>query len=117
MVAKRTATALLLSSLLVLSCKHSDPFIITGASIDLIGQQFIATNKLMSEALDSNLITQFKYDEWKKFALVFQKGYPVLVDMWDVAASAEDPNKREHISAVISDMLTQLNGFYNEVRK
>ena len=82
--------------------------VVTGESINTVGQQFVATGQAMNRALDAKQVTVEQYRSWAKFAHSFQATYPKLVEGWKVAVRSNDAVKQKEIGQAIVALSTEL---------
>lgn len=74
-------------------CATSDKsrsLVITGETLDAVGQQFVQTGRLYDRLLDAEKITKDEYRDWANYAKRFQLIYPEAVQAWTAGRSTDD---------------------------
>lgn len=82
--------------------------LVTGETLDAVGQQFVRTGQLYNRLLDEKLISEEQYREWARFAKRFQVAYPVAVDLWKearVSTSVEDERRALEVVLTLKNQL------------
>lgn len=103
-------------ALLAASCAHTkDALLISGATIQTAGEQFVAVAELMNDQLDNKKITTEKYMQWAEFASKFQAVYPAAVHIWKMARLANDKVMQDKAAELIVAMIPELVKFASEV--
>ena len=69
---KMNAKVVLVGLLALSACKAVDVTIVSGQSLSILADQFVATASAMDKGLDSGAITQEQYVAWAKFGKKFQ---------------------------------------------
>ena len=104
--------------LLLAACTLSKQFVLSGESLDALGQQFVQTGKLYDQLLENKSITVEDYRAWATFAKRFQAVYPPLVVAWRMAAASESPAaETKKIEDAIISLKNQLVSFYLSAAK
>lgn len=90
------------------SCKHIDPLVVSGDTLNVAGQTFIATSKAMDAALQLKAVTPEQYAKWSTFKPTFQASFDLAVQLWKSAREANDSILQGHAEAVIQQLLSEL---------
>lgn len=98
----------LLPLLMLVACKHVDPYIATGESLKALGQDFIAAGAAMNDLATSHAITPEQYTTWARFATKFKPSYALAVRTWTFATSEKD---KQDVQDIIIDLSGQLASF------
>jgi len=106
-----TAVILLLALTLLLGCATQSGFVVTGESLDSIGNQFVAVGNAYNAALDTKKITPEQYREWATFAKQFKTAYPIAVEGWKSGVKVNDAALQKSSLALISGLVGELGKF------
>ncbi len=93
------------------SCAGDKALLITGESLDAVGQQFIETGAAMNAALEAKVITPPTYARWAVFARKFKQSFPLARHLWEAAADARDEKLQAQATAVVAQMVLDLGGY------
>jgi hypothetical protein len=104
--------AVLLTLALALSCASTTPFVVTGESLDYVGNQFADTAKLMDAALEKGTVSVETYRGWATFVRKFQLLYPVSLQAWESSRRMNDVAKTQQTLAIITQLVQELSDFY-----
>lgn len=97
--------------LLLCACSHQQAFIITGQSIDTLGEQFVVVAEYMNTAVESGTVSEAQYAKWAVFGKKFQAAFPAAVQLFKIALLTEDAAMREKSIDMIALMIPELLQF------
>ena len=84
------------------SCTHDQALIVTGESLDALGQQFASTGAAMNEARAAGTISADTYAGWRTFGRKFQAAYPLACSLWRAADAAKDERLQVQAGAIVA---------------
>jgi len=83
------------------ACTSDKGFLISGESLNALGQTFVVTGQAMNQMLDAKQVTPEQYKAWATFALNFQSVYPSCVQTWKDAVLANDLAREQRVTQAI----------------
>lgn len=104
-----------LSSLLLLACSHTDALIISGHSLNVIGEGFVETAEAMNKAALKGDISSDKYFKWAEFGTKFQATYPAAVHLWRMSVILSDKELQEKSAQLLMVLIPELLQFAQEI--
>jgi hypothetical protein len=107
--------ALLLSSLLFLGCANTTGYIITGRSLNTVGEAFVEVAEAYNKGALQGTISEAQYEKWAEFGAKFQATYPAAVQLWKVSVLANDLALRNDTDKVLASLITELISFATQV--
>lgn len=107
----------LVAAVALSSCAHRQALIVTGDTLESLGDQFLATAALFNAALEKEDITREQYDTFKEFALKFKVVYPAAVHLWELAVISNDALLQQRVLAMIGDLVEPLAKFSADIMK
>lgn len=94
-------------------CKHATTVVLaTGESVNAAGERFVQTASLMRQARDAGALSAETYGRWAEFAKRFKAVYPLLVDAWQITATANDAVAAGKIFEALGELAQELATFY-----
>lgn len=111
---ERPALATALFALTALACSSATPFVATGETTRVLGEQFLATARLMDSGLRSGVVTHEQYRQWRDFGMKFQASFPLAVDLWKAARAANDKAIEAHAAEILSGLAMDLARFFDQ---
>ena len=101
---------LFLAGLLLLSgCTTTSPFVISGTSLAVAGDQFAAVGALYKQGCDvTKVIAQPQCQTWRAFGLKFQQMYPITVQAWKAARATNDAALMKQTDALVTTLMSEL---------
>lgn len=107
------ALALALALLSLGACKHADTIVLSsGEAVNAAGERFIQTADFMRQARDAGAVSPEAYGKWAVFAQRFKVTYPLLVDAWQITATANDAVAAGKIFDALGVLAQELAEFY-----
>lgn len=103
-----------LSSLLF-ACANQDALIISGNSLKMIGDGFVATSKAMDEAATEGKISAEQYFKWADFGTKFQNTYPAAVHLWKMSVMLNDKELQQKSAELLMVLIPELITFAQEI--
>lgn len=86
--------------------------VVSGESLKGIGAEFIQVAAIYKEGCDvTKVIPAAQCAKFRAFGLHFQKSYPLVVQLWEVARSAQDVAAQDRIILVVLDLAKNLSSF------
>ena len=111
---ERPALATVVFALTALACTTVSPFVATGESTRVLGEQFLSTAKLMDAGLQSGTVTAEQYRAWRVFGLKFQAAYGLAVDLWKAARAARDNALEAQAAEILASLAVDLGRFFDQ---
>lgn len=84
------------------ACTHDQALIVTGESLDALGQQFAELGPAMNEARQAGTISADTYAGWRAFGRKFQATYPLACNLWRAADAAKDDRLQVQAGAIVA---------------
>lgn len=110
---RRATLAPLLLAFTLLACQHANTVVLSsGEAVNAAGERFIQTADLMKQARDAGAVTPDAYGKWVAFATRFKAAYPLLVDAWQITATANDAIAAGKIFDALGVLAQELAVFY-----
>lgn len=107
------------SSLVVIallsSCAHTSGLLITGHSLNMVGEQFVVVASYMDEAVKQDQVTHDQYQKWAEFGTKFQAAYPAAVHLYKVAVITNDKILEQKAIDALNALIPELLRFAAEV--
>ena len=98
-----------LFALVLLSCAHVDPLIVTGDSLDLVEHSVVTTYNALLAADKAGHLSKTVVDGWNKdFYPRYLATYHTACDTWRVAVKNNDATKQAEAAAIISTIASDL---------
>jgi len=94
------------------ACVNVSPLTISGTTIDIAGDQFVASAKLFNDGLDQGTVTVAQYREWANFGTRFQAAYPLAVRTWKTARETNDAVLEKKASELLSVLIRELDAYF-----
>lgn len=108
--------ALVCSALLaVTACAHTGGFVVSGYSLNSVGDQFVVVAAYMNEAVKSGAVSHEQYNKFAEFGAKFQAAYPAAVHLWKIAVLANDKILEQRAIDAIMALVPELLSFAQEV--
>lgn len=86
--------------------------IVTGETLKGVGSQFTVVAATYKQGCDvTKAIAQSQCQAFRSFGQHFQKSYPLTVQLWEAARSANDKAMQDKVEEVIVDLATALTQF------
>jgi hypothetical protein len=105
-----------LSALLLLSCTTTvTPWVASGRSLDVLGEQFLATASAFDKGLEAGKVTPEQYKAWRIFGERFQTAYGPAVGLWQAARRVNDTALERDTVAIVARLAVELGGFAVQV--
>lgn len=92
-------------------CSHADRLLVSGHSINAVGEQFLIVAEFMTDAVKSDNIAEEDFGKWVAFGKKFQATYPSAVHIWQVARLAQDEKLERQAMLLISELIPELLKF------
>jgi hypothetical protein len=90
--------------------------VVTGESLKGVGNQFITVATTYKQGCDvTKSIPPAQCKSFRAFGEHFQKSFPLTVQLWEAARSANDKAMQDKIEEVIVDLATALSQFAVQV--
>ena len=104
---------LFLAGLLLLGgCVSTAPMAITGESLAVVGNQFVAVNAAYVQGCDvTKALTAKQCNDWITFGTKFKQFYPVAAQAWTVARTTNDAALIGQTTTLVSTIVGQLAAF------
>lgn len=87
----------------MVGCKTVDPYIATGETLHVVGQEFVSVGLAMNKGLDNHTVTVEQYRKWVAFAVRFKPAYAIAVKAWEVG---DKDTAKENIIALAAELST-----------
>ena len=96
-------------------CSVNRGLIVTGESLQVVGNQFVAIAGAYKQGCDvAKSIPPSQCLKFKEFGIYFQKVYPLTVQLWETARVANDASLQGKASDVIQSLSTNLSAIAAE---
>jgi hypothetical protein len=107
----------LLVLLLLASCSTmGQSLVVTGETLKGVGTEFVQVAAVYKDGCDvTKTIAQADCQRFRSFGEQFQKSFPLAVQLWEAARSANDTAAQNQAAAVISDLASTLSAFAVQV--
>jgi hypothetical protein len=105
---RRSSWALLFVVLLVAACRSSAGYVVTGESLDALGQSFVKVGEAYNKGLDAKSVTSEQYRTWASFAKKFQTAYPPAVQMWKASVAVNDAALTKKSNEIVVALVGEL---------
>jgi hypothetical protein len=89
--------------------------VISGESLKAIGNEFLLVADVYVKGCADKTITLEQCEAFRDFGQKFQKAYPLAVDLWGVARSADDVATIKKTEDVIRSLAAGLSSFAIQV--
>lgn len=99
------------------SCTASQAFVVTGDSINVAGQTFVATSKAMRLGLEQGAVSREDFAKWVEFSDKFAAVYGPTVEAYKAAVRVKDTIAVAGLEASLSGIVAELFVFYGKVKK
>jgi hypothetical protein len=112
-----TAVILFLAGVLLFAgCVSTSPFVITGTSLAVAGDQFAAVGALYKQGCDvTKSLAANQCNAWRAFGLKFQQMYPITVQAWKAARATNDSALMKQTDALVTTLMTELGSLASVV--
>ena len=98
--------------MLVTGCSASRSLVVTGESLRGIGNEFVQVATIYKQGCDvTKIIAQPHCQKFRTFGEQFQKSFPLAVQLWEAARSANDSIMQDKITKLITGLATDLSEF------
>lgn len=108
---RASVAILVMVALLLSTCAHVSPTVVSGQSLKLLADEFVAVGKFMNEGLKKGTVTPAQYAKWGVFAKKFKVIWPLALDLWQATKDLEDVAANERISSLIAGLADELHAF------
>lgn len=108
-----TSSFILLLAVAVAACTTTS-LLVTGETLDALGQQFLETGKVFDALYEQRTITAKDYVAWAEFAKSFKAYYPQAVGLWKAAKASKDKEGLDQAESIIRHLRTQLLVFVTQ---
>lgn len=108
---------LLLALSVAPACTASQVFIVTGRSIDQVGQQYIETESSMRRELADGKVSDAEFLEWEEFSNRFETFYETTADAWRLAQETQDSIQALRIGEAVTRIARELGRWYSRFKK
>lgn len=98
----------ILSLLSLMACSHAQAFIVSGESLNTVGQEFLGMADYMDAAAKDGKVTKEQYDKWAAFGLKFVNAFPAAVHLWRLSVMLDDSEMRAKSVEVIMLLIPEL---------
>lgn len=102
-----TISLIILLALGVAACTTAS-LLVTGETLDALGQQFVETGKVFDALYEQRTITAKDYQAWADFAKSFKAYYPQAIGLWKAAKASKDQEGLAQAESIIRHLRTQL---------
>lgn len=104
---------LLVIALALTSCQttRATRYIVTGQTIDTVGQQFIAAAPVMMKLHVEGKLSDESYAKWQAFAVKFKATYHLAVSIYGAAVDAQDMTMLEQTVSMVGHLGQELQSF------
>lgn len=93
------------------SCKSLDPYVATGETINMVGQEFLVVGDAMNKAIDANMLTKEQYDRWVAFVEKFKVSHALARRTWKFALANDDNIAKGDATNIILNLSAELAEF------
>jgi len=111
--------AVLLIFLAISSCAtftFGKTLVVTGESLKALGTEFVQVSAAYKQGCDvAKTIPQPQCASFRTFGQHFQKSYPLTVQLWEEARSANDKSMQGKVEDVIVELTSALSEFAVQV--
>lgn len=101
----------LLLVLTLTGCASGNAFLVSGATVEVLGTSFVATAKTYNTLLDQKAITAEQYKSWATFATKFKQTYPLVVASWKKAVVIGDDKAQQTLTAIVTTLVGELGQY------
>ncbi len=108
---------LAIAALLLSACANVTPYIVTGESLKVLGNQAADTSEAMNKGLDAGKVSVVDYRAWAEFAKRFQLFYPTAVDTWNAAVAINDKILAGQLGEAIGRLSLELGHFMAKLKE
>jgi hypothetical protein len=107
----KLSSVLVIGCLSLTSCKTVDAYVVSGETLQTMGETFVALVPIMVQAHEMGAISDAKFDQFKNFAVKFQVAFPAAIRLWQAAVIARDERLQAQAEAIIAALAPELTVF------
>lgn len=94
----------------------ADVVLVSGQTVDTLGDQFIITAQLMKAGHDAGTVDDDTYHSWQVFGEKFKATYHLAVQLWIAAADTRDAGMVAQVGSIIAQLGSELGQFTAKIR-
>lgn len=101
---------------LLSGCTATKAFVVTGESLEAVGQQFIIASDAMQKAQKEGRVSKEEFLQWAEFSARFDTFYSRGVDALKAARAIKDDVAAMDLEAAIGRIAIELAGHYQALK-
>lgn len=90
------------------ACSHTQAFVISGESLNNVGEQFLAVADYMDTAAKEGKVSEEQYKKWTDFGTKFINIYPAAAHLWKMATLLDDPKLKDQAIGMLMTLIPEL---------
>jgi len=103
---------LILLAFLITSCAATTSLVVTGESLKGVGNEFVVVARVYKEGCDlTKTIPPSQCAKFTAFGKEFQKAYPLTIQLWEAARTANDAAAQEQLDKLVVQLAADLSAF------
>ncbi len=99
------------------SCTATQAFIVTGESVDSLGDSFERADDLMKRGLRDGKVSNATFRDWTNFSTAFDLTYGEALDAWKTAQRVKNAVDEKRWGDVLADLGAKLARFYVKLKE